>query len=193
MTSALDTAWEISNGIVRGEIQDNRPERLKTIGQIDWSTRSCELYHRFLFAWAEQIQPSLVVETGTDRGYSGINLALGCASAKVISIDNRSLCSDQLNALDIPNVETITSDSLQVSDRFEDHSVDLLFLDSHHTYEHLSKEIELYVPKVRRGGVVLVDDITMDAGMVKAWDSIVYPKRTFDGMHDIWGFGAFQV
>ncbi len=192
MSEVLDTAYEIGMSLVQGVLPDNRPEILKKISQTDWSTEQCHLYHRFLFAWAEHIKPSLIVETGTDRGYSAIHLAMGRTSAKVISIDNRSLCSDQLNALNVPNVDTITEDSLKVVDRFEDHSIDLLFLDSLHTCEHLSKEIELYVPKVRPGSLVFVDDISMTGEMAQGWARVAYPKRSIPKLH-VTGFGAFQV
>ncbi len=188
----LDAAFEIGNQIIQGDFPDNRPEILKKISQLDWATRSAEPFHRFLFAWAQRIKPKLIVETGSDRGYSGSHLALGWPSARVVSIDIRSVCSDHLNAFHHPNVETITDDSLAVADQFEDNSIDLLFLDSAHTCAHVSKEIELYVPKVRAGAVVFIDDIAMDGEMTRAWKGVAYQKRSFRGLHNT-GFGAFQV
>ncbi len=188
----LDAACMLADRLIQGDVPDNRPAILKQISAIDWATRSAELFHRFLFAWAEQTKPELIVETGTDRGYSGIHLALGCPSAKVVSIDLRSVCSAHLNAYNLPNVETITADSLTVLDRFADHSIGLLFLDSAHTCEHVSKEIALYVPKVQEGKVVFIDDVAMDGEMGRAWQGVVYPKRAIPGLHTT-GFGVFQV
>jgi predicted O-methyltransferase YrrM len=36
--------------------------------------------------------------------------------------------------------------------------VDAVFIDTDHAYDHTLRELELYVPKVRKGGVVLLHD-----------------------------------
>jgi predicted O-methyltransferase YrrM len=41
--------------------------------------------------------------------------------------------------------------------------LDLLFIDTSHTYEHTLIELALYVPRVRRGGLVLLHDTQWEA------------------------------
>lgn len=40
--------------------------------------------------------------------------------------------------------------------------VDVLFIDTLHTYEHTRAELDLYVPRVKPGGVILMHDTELD-------------------------------
>lgn len=42
-------------------------------------------------------------------------------------------------------------------------TVDVLFIDTSHTYDQTTAELRLYVPRVRPGGVVLLHDVELDA------------------------------
>lgn len=174
------------------DLDDRRPDSLLKSSQVDSSAPSHDTYHHFMFAWVQKTQPRLIVETGTDRGISAAHFAVGCPSAKVVSIDIRRECTAILDAFGFPNVETITANSVDVASRFDDQSIDLLLLDSLHTYDHVMKEIELYVPKMREGTVVFMDDIAQDAEMGRAWRDLAYPKRSLVGVHYP-GFGVFGV
>lgn len=41
---------------------------------------------------------------------------------------------------------------------FEDESLDFIYIDGNHAYKYVKEDIELWVPKVRKGGVVAGDD-----------------------------------
>jgi predicted O-methyltransferase YrrM len=48
--------------------------------------------------------------------------------------------------------------------------LDVLFIDTVHTYEHTSKELRLWVPKVKPGGVVLCHDTELNgAELLRLW------------------------
>lgn len=47
--------------------------------------------------------------------------------------------------------------------------IDLLFVDACHQYEEALKDLQLYVPKVRKGGLVLMHDIGMPK-LIRAMD-----------------------
>lgn len=50
---------------------------------------------------------------------------------------------------------------------FADNSIDFLFIDAEHTYEGVSADIDLWLPKVREGGVIAGHDYDWD-GVRKA-------------------------
>ncbi len=189
MTEQLDLVCAFVKSIHDGTFPDTRPEMLKAITR---EAPTCEAYVRFFYAWVDQTKPRLVVETGTDQGRSGIHLAIGWPPGKVVSIDIAPHCSAALDAFGLPNVETVTGSSTDVSGMFEDASIDLLFLDSLHTYEHVTREIELFLPKMRKGGLVFMDDIHLGDTMERAWADIEFPKREISELH-FTGFGVFEV
>jgi hypothetical protein len=61
---------------------------------------------------------------------------------------------------------------------FEDESMDCVFFDGDHTYEGIKKDIDLYAPKVRKGGALLFDDYSSSfMGVVNAIDELVDVNR----------------
>ena len=50
--------------------------------------------------------------------------------------------------------ELIRALSQNVVDKFSDESIDFIYLDSLHSYEHVSLELKLYSPKVKKGGII---------------------------------------
>ena len=189
MSEQLDRVCALVKSIHEGTFPDTRPEMLKAITK---AAPTCEAYVRFFYAWVEQTQPQLVVETGTDQGRSGIHLAMGHPGTKVVSIDIDHACAGHLNAFGLHNVEAVTANSTYTFSRFKDRSIDLLFLDSLHTYEHVTREIELFLPKMRKGGLVFMDDIHLGDTMERAWADIEFPKREISELH-FTGFGVFEV
>lgn len=41
---------------------------------------------------------------------------------------------------------------------YQDHSLNLVFLDALHDYEHVLEDIRLWMPKIRKGGILCGDD-----------------------------------
>lgn len=48
--------------------------------------------------------------------------------------------------------------SYEVVDNYKDDSIDFLYIDGNHSYDSVLKDIKLYWPKVKRGGLVIFDD-----------------------------------
>ena len=48
--------------------------------------------------------------------------------------------------------------SIQASEKFEDNSLDIVFIDADHTYKAVKKDIQLWWPKVRTGGILAGHD-----------------------------------
>jgi len=64
---------------------------------------------------------------------------------------NTELVKDSIN-------EIISGDSSLQADRYEDESLDFVWIDGDHTYEGCLKDIEAFYPKVKVGGVIGGDD-----------------------------------
>lgn len=166
--------------------QDPRPSILK---RMTAEAPTTEDYNWFLFSLALNLQPDLVVETGTDRGRSAGHFASGWAGGRVVTIDIDKTCTDHARDLGFENITAITRDSIYASAIFLEEDIDILFLDSLHTYEHTKEEYTVYLPKVSKGGLIFVDDINLDEGMKKFWAEIKEPKVDLSHLHYS-GFGV---
>lgn len=51
-------------------------------------------------------------------------------------------------------INPIKSDSVQASLRYEDESLDFVFIDGNHLYQNCKYDIQSYLPKVKKGGVI---------------------------------------
>jgi predicted O-methyltransferase YrrM len=69
----------------------------------------------------------------------------------------------------------IRSDSAGAASKFEDGSVDFVWIDAGHEYEEVKADIEAWMPKLKRGGVMGGDDYPFD-GVSKAVKELL-PKH----------------
>jgi hypothetical protein len=78
--------------------------------------------------------------------------------------------------------------------QFADDSIDILHIDGLHTYEAISHDFQLWLPKVKPGGIVLLHDIIArheDFGVWKLWDELEGLGDRFAFTHS-WGLGVFR-
>lgn len=52
--------------------------------------------------------------------------------------------------------------SLELASFFNDNSVDFIYFDTDHSYEHVAKELKLWYPKVKKGGILSGHDYSGD-------------------------------
>ncbi len=57
-----------------------------------------------------------------------------------------------------PHINIISSDSIEAIDQFQNDSVYFTFLDDCHTYEHVTKQIGLWIPKMKDHSILAGDD-----------------------------------
>ena len=71
--------------------------------------------------------------------------------------------------------------SYNVLDKFEDNSIDFIYIDADHTYESVKKDIESYLPKLKDGGVIGGHDYQDEwQGVINAVnETIGKPNNTF--------------
>ncbi len=80
------------------------------------------------------------------------------------------------DVLDVIN--PIKLDSLSASKLYEDNSLDFVFIDANHNYEFVKKDIEAWLPKIKKGGYIGGHDY--GGGVKQAVDEI-FPVKTLSG------------
>jgi cephalosporin hydroxylase len=135
----------------------------------------------------EELNPSLIVEIGTYGGSWLLPASLAAKSARCVGIDPYSAgaCVEGMTTeanikwwgdekmlegiyagllasiarLKAGNVEIMRSASEDVVERFADGSIDLFHSDANHSAEPTMRNVQLYLPKLRVGGVFVQDDL----------------------------------
>lgn len=80
----------------------------------------------------------------------------------------------------IQYLHPLRMDSVKAAAVFDNASVDLLFIDSNHTYDHITRELRAWMPKMKRDGIVCGHDYYF-AGIKKAVDEIFGPDVQLGG------------
>lgn len=128
------------------------------IQQHEWELRT------FLRMVMDELKPQRTVELGSWKGYTGAILSR-VTSLCTVSIDNAEYGPYELEAAVLgDNLEFIKDDcrSSVAVDRtmnLLEGPIDLLLFDDGHSYEDLTKEMELWKPMVRPGGWIVIHDI----------------------------------
>ena len=79
--------------------------------------------------------------------------------------------------------------SVDAAKLFDDRSLDLVFIDANHTYEHVKEDIEAWYPKIRDGGILSGHDFSGDfPGVEKAVREYFEPKKKdiFLSHNNVW-------
>lgn len=77
--------------------------------------------------------------------------------------------------------------------QFEDESIDLLHIDGLHTYEAVARDFRSWLPKVSKGGIILLHDICPrheDFGVWRLWNDIKAEFPDAFEFHHSWGLGV---
>ena len=60
----------------------------------------------------------------------------------------------QINTRLFDNITLHKDFSYNVADKFEDNSVDFIYIDGDHSYDAVTKDLEMYLPKLKHNGVI---------------------------------------
>ena len=135
----------------------------------------------------------MVVELGTCTGGSTSYLGAGCPETRVISVDIVQHPEVAKRLTVFPNVELWTYDTNDPAFREaveKESPIDLLFIDTEHTYAQVRAEFETLSSLVRSEGNILLDDIKMN-GMDRFWQEVPLSKMELSHLH--WsGFGVAE-
>lgn len=84
-------------------------------------------------------------------------------------------------------IKPIPVDSIRASKLFEDKSIDIIFLDGDHTYNYLSKEISVWHPKIKDGGIISGHDYNNSGSEVNlAVDEYFGKNKVKTPIHNVW-------
>ena len=147
---------------------DAEPELLKKIDReahvklLQTSMISGHLQGRFLKMLTQMIRPHRVLEIGTFVGYSALCFAEGLdekSEVHTIEIDDEleDYIRSNFAQSDIGDkIKLHIGDALQIIPGYEDESFDLAFIDA--DKELYWAYFEATLPKIRKGGYILVDN-----------------------------------
>jgi len=141
-------------------------------------------YYRFLRLLAIELKSRLSVELGVDGGGGILHMAM--ASVKAIGIDITNARPENIKHIQqhYSNFEFIIGDSIDMApiihNRFG--TIDLLFIDTTHTYLQTMAEYRAYEPYLSSKAIVCLDDLNRP-GMDQAWAEMPAPKKRFDKLH----------
>ena len=113
----------------------------------------------------EKLDPRTIVDLGAGSGTTALAAFAGVSGQRVAltTVDAEESQLDWARAA-VANAgradqwQALLSDSADASVGFDDNSVDLLLIDTSHTYEQTSKELAAWLPKVRSGGGIWLHD-----------------------------------
>lgn len=141
-------------------------------------TGQWNLYYQWLFRLVQITKPKQIVELGAAAGISTLLMAVASPESKIYSVDYDPQAWRWMKE-DYPNVVKILGDTRDMNIWPKDVDLgktDLWFFDSEHLFEVLNKEVELYKPFWKKDAIVVFDDIHLNEGMEKVWNSLDYPK-----------------
>lgn len=157
-------------------------------------------YGRFMQAFTIYHKPDIVLEIGTNAGGTAVGIAGGLVrngKGKLICVDSgegrprsfpdlaeKNICSC---GLDPDRLELICEDSTTALPRLSSTlkgRVDICLVDAAHTYQAAASDIEIVLPMIRRGGFVLVHDISksIDLGEEKSHN---HPYPVYQAFHEL--------
>ncbi len=99
-----------------------------------------------------------IAEIGVHRGKTARKVLVACELDSYGLVDPAwyAPLSKYLESYQVAHYYTMTSNL--ASRMYQDHSLDLVFLDALHDYDHVLEDIRLWMPKIRKGGVLCGDD-----------------------------------
>jgi len=120
------------------------------------------------------------VEVGTERGNYAVEIVKQY-KGQLICVDfwqEKDIFEEAERKLLFRGVKMIKKTSLEAVNDFEDGSLDFVYIDADHHYEHAKQDIEIWFKKVRRGGVVSGHDYCqhLDFGVIQAVDEFCKQK-----------------
>jgi predicted O-methyltransferase YrrM len=130
------------------------------------------------FAWlAMQRHRSLIVEFGTAFGISAMYWMAGIEAAgggRLLTFEPNerwhAIAADHLRRFNPNIVAVLGTFEERIDDYLRDgEKIDVAFVDAIHTCEFVSTQVELLIPRLAPGGLILLDDISFSDDMKSCW------------------------
>lgn len=158
---------------------------------------TAKIYYDFLYSLAKKMNPKKIVELGTDRGDGTCRFAHGAPEAKVITIGLPESPEAIKHCEPYPNIDVWFENTWDYDGELQkkvwtaepEGFIDILLIDTDHSFRKAWTEYNKFGRMVRKGGIILCDDITIDDEMKKFWDKVPEPKVSLPHLHNT-GFGV---
>ncbi|MBU4464013.1 MAG: class I SAM-dependent methyltransferase [Proteobacteria bacterium] len=151
-------------------------------------------FYQWLAHLVKIVKPNLILELGSGEGLSTLMLF------SELSDTARLVSCDLVNRLDFippdvfndPRFKFYPGNDLNLNIFGNDLPVgiDMLFIDTIHTFTQISAEWRIYKHLCNSGAIVILDDIRMN-DMFDFWESLSYPKLELTKECHFSGFGFF--
>lgn len=134
------------------------------------------IYYRFIYHLMKRLKPSVAVELGVCTGRCTAHMAAACPECQVIGIDPdpNPHCLGEI-VVRYPNIELwryLSLDQVMVLNCVNDQTVDLCLIDTTHTIDQVMAEYNAWLPKMKPGGIILIDDISENPSIMQAWEKL---------------------
>jgi len=199
---------------------DNRYEWQELVNGVEWP------YYRFFYHLSKMLQPDLIVELGGWQGTAAAHFAAGWPSGSVITIDHHTDTGDEYNKLIMskacdkfenlvyvqgwtnPEVAEREKGNHALGDaesafgfvRSVRNKIDVLFIDSWHTYSNAVLDWKYYQPLLNSPALVICDDIQEGetdgdpiSGMMRFWNELPEPKFLNSNLHPGTQMGFLKI
>jgi len=146
------------------------------------------LYYRFFELLTEWWKPGMSVELGLCGGGCSLHMVLGYPDGIVLGVDFTDDYPDNRKHLEATceNFKFLHMDSITAAEEYQvlypDIYVDILFIDTNHTYEHTMAEYNAWFPNLNGNAIIVLDDLHR-LGMMKAWYEIPGHHILLDELH----------
>jgi len=182
------------------ELTKTVDERPKVLRDLIRRPNSFHYYKLFVHL-GQQTHPELIVELGTNQGVGALHFRHGTKDARIITVDIKRTqkIEDRLFA---HNVEGVICDATEYAAQVEDGTVDICFIDANHLYEDVKSDTHAWLPKMKKGGIMLFDDVWLEeypvgvkTGMRRFWDELEgdFEKFEVKYLHPSVNFGVVLV
>lgn len=147
-------------------------------------------YYYLMYLLSFHLNNALLVELGVHKGRGLISLAMGNSSNLIVGFDTVYQPELEMILANFPNVLFFQKASLPVPSNVAQ-PINLLHIDTEHSYAMAEAEFEAYRPHLAPGAFVLFDDLhAMDDGVLEFFNSLPYEKIQEDRLHPICGYGV---
>lgn len=152
-------------------------------------------YYNLMYILAGQINNGLLVELGVNKGRGLVSLAAGNKTNVVIGLDSHVWPNLHISLVSYSNAWFLNMPSMPVPVVIAEHAnkINLLHIDTEHSYSMAKAEFEAYKPYLAKGAYVLFDDLhAMDNDVSRYFYELPYEKLEDDRLHPSCGYGVLR-
>lgn len=156
----------------------NKPKELQAITAPD-EREAKEPYYYFLYLLAKEMKAQVAVELGTYIGTSAKHIAAGMPGGSVLTVDVNPDAAVQVAKEPVySNILAVTGNSAFYD--WPGKPIDILFLDTEHSYNTTIANWRRWAPHVIVGGVILFDDASLDDEMKRVMAEVTNEAEVID-------------